>query len=190
MINNERGFTLAEILVATVIIGVGLVGLLSVLPLAAYGIQQGNQLSTAVFLAQQQLENVRNTTWTGALYPSPLPVGWTAPVDCLGTSAGNNAPSTSTCNVTPCVNGTACTAFPDEAEGTIAGFAGYSRTVRITDCSVGGGCSTTPLVSSASAGARLVTVAVTFNPMTGVGGAANGVGQTYTVSLDLIVAQR
>ena len=188
MINNERGFTLAEILVATVIIGVGLVGLLSVLPLAAYGIQQGNQLSTAVFLAQQRLESVRNTTWTGALFPSPLPLGWTAPVDCLGTSAGNNAPSTSTCNVTPCVNGTACTAFPDEAGGTIAGFPGYSRTVRITDCSVGGGCSTTPLVSSASAGARLVTVAVTFNPMSGVGGSS--AGQTYTVSLDLLVAQR
>jgi len=190
MIHNERGFTLAEILVATVIIGIGLMSLLAALPLAAYGIQQGNQLSTAVFLAQQQLEAVRNTTWTGALFPSPLPVGWTAPVDCVGTSNGNNPPSTTTCNVAPCVNGTACTTFNDEAAGSIAGFPGYSRTVRITDCSVGAGCGTAPniIVSSASAGARLATVAVTFNPITGVGGST--AGQTYTVSLDLVIAQR
>jgi prepilin-type N-terminal cleavage/methylation domain-containing protein len=187
MITNERGFTLAEVLIAVAIISIGLVGLASVIPLAAFGIQQGNQFTTATFLAEQRLEQARNSPWNGALFPSPLPVGWTAPVDCLGTSTGNAAPSTTTCNVSPCVNGVSCTALPDESSGAIAGFPGYSRTVRITDCSVAPGCGTAPNIVL-SADARLVTVAVTFLPITAVGDAP--AGQTYTVSVDLLVARR
>jgi prepilin-type N-terminal cleavage/methylation domain-containing protein len=187
MMRDERGFTLAEILVAAVIIGVGIVGLAVVMPLAGYGIQQGNQLSTATFLAQQRLEEVRNQTWTGALYPSPLPTGWTAPVDCLGTSTGSTAPATTTCSVSPCVNGASCTTFADETSSAISGFSGYSRTVRITDCGVAPGCGTAPNIVLSSL-ARLVTVAVTFTPMTGIG--APNAAQPYTVSLDLLVAQR
>jgi prepilin-type N-terminal cleavage/methylation domain-containing protein len=186
MIGNENGFTLAEILVASVIIAVGIVALGMVMPLSGFGIQQGNQMSTATFLAEQRLEQVRNATWTGALYPSPLPAGWTAPVDCLGTSAGNSAPSTTTCTVAPCVNGTACTTFADEASNAIAGFAGYSRTVRVTDCGVGAGCGAAPN-AIVSANARMAVVTVTYTPSTGVGA---GTGQTYSVSLDLVVAQR
>jgi prepilin-type N-terminal cleavage/methylation domain-containing protein len=187
MMRDERGFTLAELLVAVVVIAVGLVGLATVMPLAGYGIQQGNQLSTATFLAQQRLELVRNATWTGALYPSPLPAGWTAPVDCVGTSAGTAAPTTTTCNVSPCSNGASCTTFADESSTSIAGFTGYSRTVRITDCGVAPGCGASPnaIVSS---NAKMAVVTVTFTPSTGVGAAA--AGQVFTVSLDLVVSQR
>jgi prepilin-type N-terminal cleavage/methylation domain-containing protein len=187
MMHNERGFTLAEILVAAVIIAVGIVGLAVVMPLAGYGVQQGNQVSTATFLAQQKLELVRNATWTGALYPSPLPAGWTAPIDCVGTSSGNAAPTSTTCNVAPCATGTSCTTFSDESSSAITGYAGYSRTVRVTDCGVGAGCGASPN-AVVSSNARLAVVTVTFTPSTGVGAAASG--QTFTVSLDLMVSQR
>jgi type IV pilus assembly protein PilV len=187
MMRDERGFTLAEILVAAVIIAVGIVGLAVVMPLAGYGIQQGNQMSTATFLAQQRLEQVRNTTWTCSIYSSATPATCTTPaVDCLGTSSGSAAPTTTTCNVTPCTNGAACTTFADESSTAIPGFSGYSRTVRITDCGVSPGCgTTTPIVNAV---ARLATVSVTYKPSTGVGAASSG--QTFTVSLDLMVAQR
>ena len=57
---GQAGMSLAEILIACVIIAVGLVGLLSAVPTASYGIQEGRQLSTAAFLANQRLEQVRN----------------------------------------------------------------------------------------------------------------------------------
>jgi type IV pilus assembly protein PilV len=187
MMRDESGFTLAEILVAAVIIAVGIVGLAVVMPLAGYGVQQGNQLSTATFLAQQRLEQVRNAAWTGALYPSPLPAGWTAPVDCVGTSSGSAAPTSTTCNVAPCAIGASCATFADESSTAITGYAGYSRTVRITDCGVGAGCGAAPN-AVVSSNARLAVVTVTYRPSTGVGAAS--AGQTFTVSLDLMVSQR
>jgi prepilin-type N-terminal cleavage/methylation domain-containing protein len=178
---NERGFTLAEILIGAVIVAVGITGLFVVMPLAGYGIQQGNQVSTATFLAQQRLEQVRNATWNG--YPTPVSG---TNFDCVGTSSGGSAPTSTTCNVSPCTNGTSCTTWADESSTSISGFSGYSRTVRVTDCSSGSGCgSTTPVVSS---NLRLVTVTVTYTPSTGAGAASSG--QTYSVVLDLLVAQR
>src|SRR5260370_40249269 len=56
---DQGGMSLAEILVACVIIAVGLVGLLAAVPTASYGIQYGRQLSTATFLAILPLEQVR-----------------------------------------------------------------------------------------------------------------------------------
>ena len=70
---NERGLTLAEILVAVAIIGLGLVGLAVVIPVSSYGLQEGNQLSTATFLAEQMIERARSAQWT----QNPA-------VDCLG----------------------------------------------------------------------------------------------------------
>jgi prepilin-type N-terminal cleavage/methylation domain-containing protein len=175
---NERGFTLPELLIAIVIIGVGLVGLAVVMPLAGYALQQGNQLTTATFLGELRLEQVRGLTWSAA-----------AAVDCLGKSAASTAPSTTTatCTVGPCAGLSNCVTLPDEASGAIAGFPGYRRTVRIVDCGVAPGCGTVPFVVQ-DASARLVTVAVTFNPMTGVGAAS--ATRTFTTSVDLIIAER
>jgi prepilin-type N-terminal cleavage/methylation domain-containing protein len=60
---DQRGMTLAEVIIAVAIIGVGLVALSSAIPLGAYGVQEGNQLSTATFLANQRMEQVRNALW-------------------------------------------------------------------------------------------------------------------------------
>jgi Tfp pilus assembly protein PilV len=57
--DDERGLTVAEVLVATAIITVGLVGVVTAFPSAMSGIETGKQQSTATFLAEQQLENLR-----------------------------------------------------------------------------------------------------------------------------------
>src|SRR5262245_44377170 len=51
------------------IIGVGLLALSSAIPLVAYGMREGNQLSTVTFLANQRLEQVRNAP--GRVGPRP-----------------------------------------------------------------------------------------------------------------------
>ena len=139
---NQRGMMIAEVLVAVGIISVGLTALSSAIPLASYGIQEGSQLSTATFLANQRMEQVRNATWQA----SP-------PVDNLGLSTSRTSAP---------VNG-AVTTFPDE-NPVAAPYAGYTRTVRITSCGVGPGCS-----GIVSAGLRQVTVTASYRPMTGIG---------------------
>lgn len=173
MIANERGLSLVEILVAAAIIGVGLVGLAVVVPVASYGVQEGNQLSTATFLAEQRLEEVRNAPWAS----SPAN-------DCLGTSPNNGAPTSSTCTrtaPTSCTSGTSCTTYADES--TVSGFTGYSRTVRTTDCSTGSGC-----MGITDAGMRLVTVSASYHPLSGAGGTAADAKKSATI--ELLIAKR
>src|SRR5499427_5850730 len=162
-ITGESGMSLAEILVASVIIAIGLVGLLSAVPVASYGIHEGRNLSTATFLANQRLEQVRNAVWT----VSPAN-------DCLGTST-SSAPTSGACN------GAAVTTFPDEAS-MAAPYGDYTRTVRITDCSVAG-CGTI-----VSADLRQATVTVSYTPMTGAGGVSTG--STKSAIVTMLVAKR
>src|SRR5215467_7380079 len=149
---DATGMSLAEILVACAIVGIGLAGLLSVVPTASYGIQEGQQLSTATFLANQRLEEVRSATWTA------MPVN-----DCLGKSDSLTVAAT----------------FPDEAP-MAPPYAGYSRTVRIVDCSVAPGCG-----GVTDAKLRQVTVAVTYQAST-----AMGVGAAKTAIVSMLMAQR
>ena len=143
---SQDGMSLAEILVASVIIGIGLVGVLSAVPVASYGIHEGRNLSTATFLANQRLEQVRNADWTS------IPAN-----DCLGTSATATAPpSSASCN------GAAVTSFPDEAT-VAAPYADYARTVRITDCGV------TACGGVTNADLRQVTITVSYTPITSTG---------------------
>jgi prepilin-type N-terminal cleavage/methylation domain-containing protein len=169
MILNERGLTLAEILVAVAVIGIGLVGLAVVIPVSTYGVQEGNQLSTATFLAEQMIERARAAQWTGA--PNPA--------DCLGVSNGNNAPiPTGACT------GGAGTQFPDEltANGGVTGYPQYQRIVRVTDCGPVPGCA-----GVENAAMRLVQVTVIYTPLTAGGGAAPG---PKTVRLEWLVSRK
>ena len=167
MINNERGITLAEILIALFLIGVGLVGLMVVVPVAASGVQSGSHASAATYLAQQRVEQARNARW--AVAPA---------IDCLGASATATdapVPTGATCN------GSTAATFADEAKGTITGFTDYARTTRITACTGGAECD-----GINNPALRLVTVTVAYRPVT-----AAGVGATdASVVLNWLVAQR
>lgn len=171
-LRSDRGITLAEILVATAIISIGLVGLAVVIPLASYGVNEGNALSTATFLAEQRLEEVRNAAW--ATTPSAN--------DCLGIGPSGE-PTSSTCTrtlPTACSSGTACTTYPDES--AVTNYSSYSRNVRITDCSV------TACAGITNANLRLVRVTVSYRPISGVGGTA--AGSTRSAVLELLVTKR
>ena len=180
MINNERGFSLTEILVAAALIAIGFVALLRVVPLAAAGLQQGNQQSTATQVAQQRLEQAHAAVWTA------VPA-----TDCLGVSAGNAAPLPSGAACAAAISetydaGTNVT-FPDES--SVAGYPGYARTTRITDCGAGAGCSGivyTPVPGTGTGAPRLVTVTVTYEGS----GSPGATSRTRTVRLEWMVAQR
>jgi prepilin-type N-terminal cleavage/methylation domain-containing protein len=169
LVRDQQGMTVAEILIAIVIIGIGLVALSSVIPLAAYGIQEGNQLSTATFLANQRLEQARNAQWTAAQLP-PVAV---AAVDKLGVSASSTAAP---------VGGGGAITFPDE-NPVAAPYTGYTRTVRITSCGAAPGCS-----GIIDAGLRQVTVTVSYRPMTGFGMAPSTTAKSAVVTM--YIAQR
>jgi hypothetical protein len=173
---NERGFTLVEVLLAAFVITLGLVGLLSVIPVGTFATTDGYRLSTATFLANQKLEEVRNMPWRSA------PAN-----DCLGVSATPTAaptvPAGGTCTLgatTVNANG-ALPWFADQAMNTIPGFGGYSRNVRITNCGVGGGCS-----GVVDASLRNVVVTVTYRS-----GSAVAVSSTdKPVTVTMMVTQR
>ncbi len=164
MIDNERGFTLTEILVAAALIAIGFVALLRVVPLAAAGLQQGNQQSTATQVAQQRLEQAHAAVWTA------VPA-----TDCLGVSAGNAAPVPS---------GAACTDAVSETyvAGTNVTFP------RITDCGAVAcsGFTYTPVPGTGTAAPRLITVTVTYQGS----GSPGATSRTRTVRLEWMVAQR
>jgi len=172
---SEAGFTLAEVLLAAVIITIAFVTLLSVIPYSTSAVQGGNQTSTATFLANQKMEEAKNIPWTS-----------TPDNDCLGVSANATSaptvPAGKSCTL-GAVNvaaGGALAWFADQNATAITGFNGYSRTTRITNCGV------TPCAGITDSGMRLVTVAVTFQPLTSTTTAA----AAKTVTVSMIIAQR
>src|SRR5512145_2012531 len=60
---DEGGLTLVEVLIALSVILIGMVALAALVPLSFSHIGQANFRTTAVFLAQQRLEQVKNGTW-------------------------------------------------------------------------------------------------------------------------------
>ncbi len=161
LLSNQHGMTLAEVLVALPIITIGLLALLSAIPLSTYATQDGSQTSTATFLANQRLEQVRNAQWSA-----------TPAVDNLGLSAlSTSAPQS---------GGT--TTFADESP-MAAPYAAYSPQVPNADCGTGAGC--TGIVNS---GMRLVTVSVTYVPLSATGQTAGPSSRSVTVSM--VIAQR
>lgn len=58
--------TLAEVLLALTVLMIGLVGLVSLLPLAASGVHEGGYRSIAAFLATDRLEQIRRTVGSGS----------------------------------------------------------------------------------------------------------------------------
>lgn len=112
--------TVVEVLVSLAIITIGLVGLATVLPLSSRGLQTGNQLSTATWLAEQRLEQVRAAQWTA------IPAE-----DCVGTSGATVASWSFSSGSAP-VPGPSCSPadFTDE---TPAGSAALDSPTRLPD---------------------------------------------------------
>jgi type II secretory pathway pseudopilin PulG len=169
------GFTLVEVLLAAMIITIAFVTLLSVIPYSTAAVQSGNQTTTATFLANQKVEEAKNIPWTS-----------TPDNDCLGVSANATSaptvPAGKSCTL-GAVNvaaGGALTWFADQSSTAITNFNGYSRTVRITNCGV------TACAGVNDSAMRLVTVAVTFQPLTSTTTAA----AAKTVTVSMAIAQR
>jgi prepilin-type N-terminal cleavage/methylation domain-containing protein len=83
----QAGFTLAEILVACAIVSVGLVAVATGFGIGVDGVEAGRQQSTAVFLAEQRIEQAKELAMrqTGLVQ---LTVGNLPATEAYGTIAG------------------------------------------------------------------------------------------------------
>jgi prepilin-type N-terminal cleavage/methylation domain-containing protein len=58
---NHKGFTLIEVLIAMAVVGVGLIALVTLFPIALESSRLAGDFTTASFVAQQALDNIRAT---------------------------------------------------------------------------------------------------------------------------------
>jgi Tfp pilus assembly protein PilE len=137
-LQDSAGMTLVEVIIAAGIVIVGLVALIAAMPLGTSLIGESNLKTTATFLAQQRMEQIKNKTWTGA-------------TDTLG-GAGSSGDA-------------AVAQWPDETYNTIANYPRLRRQVRIQDCSVAPPCIADVNPTSLLATMRQVTVTLSFYPI-------------------------
>lgn len=107
--SGEAGLTLVEVLVAIGILMIGLVAVMQFFPVGIQGMETGRQQSTAVFLAEQRVEQIKAWALSAAAGQGFLTI-----------TAGN--PSAAAC----------CSA---EGYGAIQNYPGYRRQVVVTDAS-------------------------------------------------------
>ena len=141
ILTGQRGFTLAEVLVAVVIIMVGLVAVASGFQYATSGVATGRGETIAIFLAEQRIEQVKTIAMTN--YDPPYP----------GLSLATGTTTTEFCS------GSTCQAT------AITGTTSYTRVTTITDITTDAGRCTgvTPLLC------KRIRVAVTYRPVTSRG---------------------
>lgn len=91
MRRRAAGFTLVEILIAAAVIGLGLVGVAAGFLHAVGGLEAGRQQTTAAFLAEQRIEQLK----AGALNNFPSVTTATYPSEAYGSISnnGNTMPS-------------------------------------------------------------------------------------------------
>jgi hypothetical protein len=185
VLRDPRGITLAEVVVASGIILVGLVALIAAMPLGTSLIGESSRKTTATFLAQQRMERIKNAQWCTACGPPASPT-----VDVLG---GGTSPGTA-----PVAE------WPDEAYDTIvvpesvppqpcpsplppsvSCYPRFRRQVRIADCSVVScsGIAVGALVNTL----RQVSVTVFFFPLAGTG---RGGATEETVQLVTLITRK
>ncbi len=108
--DDARGFTLVELLVAVALIMIGLVAVMQLFPLGTQGMDTGRKQSTAVFLGEQKIEQIK--AWA------------------LGTAAGQGFATVVKPGGTCANAGNPCA---DDLTNTIPGYPEYSRLVIITN---------------------------------------------------------
>ncbi|MBI3636380.1 MAG: type II secretion system protein [Candidatus Rokubacteria bacterium] len=169
---DQCGMTLLEVLLTVAVLGVAVVTLAGALPLATGYVNQSGRESTALFLAQQRLEEARAQSWSSV--PS---------ADCLGISnpAATAAPATGSWANCSGAAPAGLITFADEAYGTIAGNTGYRRIVRVLDCAAG-------CADVVDTNLRQITVNVFFRPVA-ASGSENTVGE-QSVRLVSLKAKR
>jgi prepilin-type N-terminal cleavage/methylation domain-containing protein len=72
IVKGRAGFTLIEVLIAIVFVSVGIVAVLSSLSVGVSGIDRGRRTTTALFLSEQRMEEIKSF----AISQNPLQ-GWT-----------------------------------------------------------------------------------------------------------------
>ena len=127
-------------LVATAVITVGLLALVTGFQYATSGVAVGGGETAAVFLAEQRIEYLRAQAMTD--FSAPVLAATTMTEYC---TAGDARGGTSACRDTP-----------------LAGPS-YTRSTTISDVSAGTGCPAMPLVC------KQVEVRVTYRPVTSTG---------------------
>jgi len=181
IISDQRGMTLAEVLVALPIITIGLLALLSAIPLSTYATQEGRQTSTATFLANQRLEQVRNAQWTATCQVDASGLVVVGPA-VVNDHIGVSSPSTAAPK-----DPTAVLTFADESSLAFP-YAGYSRQVRIIDSVAAAPTCIDAAGTMTGTGIRQVTVTVSYTPLSATG--TNAVSGTRSVSVTMQIAQR
>lgn len=72
LLAEEQGLTLAEVLAALSVLSIGVLAMISLLPLAGSGVHEGGHRSAAAFLASQRLEEVRHAVGMSERENDPL----------------------------------------------------------------------------------------------------------------------
>jgi len=74
---DDQGMTLVEILVAITVLCVGLLGVAILFPTSSTNIDYGGNMSQGTALAQEKIEEFRNTTFTSVTGGNDAPTGYT-----------------------------------------------------------------------------------------------------------------
>jgi len=160
MIRGARGFTLAEVLVATAILTIGLVAIATGFQFATSGVATGRGETTAVFLAEQRIERLKAQAMSNFV-AATLNAGTTTEY-CLSGNIG---------------------AGPSNCQASATGLTGsmYTRVTTIADIADGSaGCPAAPV------SCKQVQVRVTYRPITSSG----DLSQQRTVDVFTVLAPR
>ena len=147
---GQAGFTLAEVLVATFIIVVGLVAVATGFQFATAGVATGRGETIAIFLAEQRVEQLKGVALTNFTGPWPA-----------GPSLANGA-TTEYCQAT----NIGATSANCQAT-VISGTPFYQRDTTIVDSGNGTTCGTAPAAPPILC--KRIQVRVTYRPVTSRG---------------------
>lgn len=76
-VSNDQGMTMVEILVAVTVLCVGLLAVAILFPTSSTNIDYGGKMSKGMALAQEKIEEFRNTTFASITAGNDAPTGYT-----------------------------------------------------------------------------------------------------------------